>query len=154
MGIATELVEIDTLDFFGPPCCTRLDPRLRPPSTLGEIFMRKCPINFLALLIFPKKPKKLNPLGQGGPPNFVLPHFFLWLKAPYNNSFWEKSNPAEERKKRNNAVNSGHLVLWQRTQAARAKIKAVFKAIYMGGTMCTPLPPPLFVVLTTNPFQG
>ena len=68
----------------------------------------------------------------GGPPNLISPQilFLLWLKAPckisepYNNSFWEKSYPSEREKerKRNNAVNSGHLVPWQRTQAARANL--------------------------------
>ena len=42
------------------------------------------------------------------------------LPEPYDNPLWEKRNRAERREK--NAVNSGHLVPWQRTQAARAKI--------------------------------
>ena len=43
---------------------------------------------------FRKKPKKS-----------ILSYFFVWLKTPckilepYDNSFWEKSNPAERRKK-------------------------------------------------------
>jgi hypothetical protein len=45
---------------------------------------------------------------------------FLWVKTPckiselYDNLFWEKSNPPQ--RKRNNAVNTGHLVPWQRMQ--------------------------------------
>ena len=39
---------------------------------------------------------------------------------------WEKSNPSRERERKKerekNAVNSGHLVPWQRTQAAQTKI--------------------------------
>ena len=45
------------------------------------------------------------------------------ISEPYDNSFWEKSNnlgKKEQEKKK--AVNSGHLVPWQRTQAARANI--------------------------------
>ena len=46
------------------------------------------------------------------------------MLEPYDNSFWEKiSGPGQrERKKEINAINNGHLVLWQRTQAARANI--------------------------------
>ena len=62
---------------------------------------------------------------EGAPPFFFTPNLiFLWLKTPckvsepYNNPFWVKSN-REEREK--NIVNSGHLVLWQHTQAARTK---------------------------------
>ena len=44
--------------------------------------------------------------------------FFWNISEPYNNSFWEKSNPGEEREKRKNAVNSGHLVPWQLTQGS------------------------------------
>ena len=70
----------------------------------------------------------MDPLGgRGGPPNFVPPQilFFLWVKTPckisepYDNPFWEKSNPAQRKKERENAVYSGHLVPWQRMQAAR-----------------------------------
>ena len=47
----------------------------------------------------------------------------MQILEPYDNPFWDKSNPGrekrEEEKKKN--VNSGHLVPWQRTQAARAK---------------------------------
>ena len=44
------------------------------------------------------------------------------ISEPYDNPFWEKSNRIrEKKKKRNNAANSGHLVPWQRTQAARTK---------------------------------
>jgi hypothetical protein len=41
---------------------------------------------------------------------FVVTESPMQISEPYDNSFWEKSNPAEEREKRNNAVNSGHLV--------------------------------------------
>ena len=47
---------------------------------------------------------------------------FLWVKTPckilepYDNPFWEKSNPAERERRENNAVNSGALFPWQRTQ--------------------------------------
>jgi hypothetical protein len=71
-------------------------------------------INFLAISgnsknfsFFLKKTKKIDPPGAGGVPQFfVVPQFlfFSWLKAPckisepYDNSFWEKSNPAERKK--------------------------------------------------------
>ena len=67
--------------------------------------------------------------GQGGGVPQIL--FFVWLKTickiseTYNYPFWEKSNPAERKKREErekNAVNSGHLVLRQRTQAARTNI--------------------------------
>jgi hypothetical protein len=54
--------------------------------------------------------------------------FFLWLKTPckisdpYDNSFWEKINDRREREREEkNAVDSGHLVPWQRTQPAWVK---------------------------------
>ena len=58
-----------------------------------------------------KKPKKSPTRGQEGSPNFVLPQIFLPMKIlePYHNSFWEKSNNLGK-KKRKNAINSGHLV--------------------------------------------
>ena len=69
---------------------------------------------------------------KGGPPNFIFtPNLiFLRLKTPckiletYDNTFWEKSNAGgkKEEREEKNAVNSGHLVPWQRTQAARTKI--------------------------------
>ena len=60
---------------------------------------------------FPEKknPNKIDPWGAGGSPNnlFTQVLVFLWLKTPckiskpYDNSFWEKSNPSgKERKKR------------------------------------------------------
>ena len=42
------------------------------------------------------------------------------VSEPYNNPFWEKSNPSgmrEREKKEKNAVNSGHLVPGQRSAA-------------------------------------
>jgi hypothetical protein len=74
--------------------------------------------------------------------NFVFtPNLILFLlttpqqiSAPYDNSFWEKSNPAEERK-RKNAINSGQLVQLQRMQAARAKNMPL-----VGATTICPLP--------------
>ena len=49
----------------------------------------------------------MNPVGQGVAPNFFLPQilFFVWLKTPhkisepYDNFFWEKSNPAEKKER-------------------------------------------------------
>ena len=78
----------------------------------GSKNVKDFPINFLAISgdskhfsFFPEK----KPGGQG-----LKTSCKIW--EPYDNSFWEKSNPAEEReieerKERKNAVNSGHLVL-------------------------------------------
>ena len=64
---------------------------------------------FKALFVFfKKKPKKSTPLGAGGVPRiFFSPQilFFLCVKTPckilepYDNPFWEKSNPAERRER-------------------------------------------------------
>ena len=66
--------------------------------------------------------KKKTPRGQGGCLTQIL--FVVWLKTPckisepYDNPFWEKSKWRRKRE-RIDAGNSGHLVLWQRTQATR-----------------------------------
>jgi hypothetical protein len=54
-------------------------------------------------------------------------YFFVWIKTlfklsePYDNPFWEKSKWSR-RKKKTNAVNSGHLVPWQHTKVSRINI--------------------------------
>ena len=81
---------------------------------------------------YQKKTKKLTPPqrgGQGGPQSLFSPRIliFLWLKTPcniskpYDNPFWGENNGGRKRE-RKNSVNSGHFVLWQRMQDARAKI--------------------------------
>ena len=45
---------------------------------------------------------------------------------PYDKPFWEKSNGGGEKERREKNAVSGHLVPWQRTQAARAKILLFF----------------------------
>jgi hypothetical protein len=74
---------------------------------------------FYASPFFHKKKQKTQ--GSWG-----LPICFVWLKSPfkisepYHKSFWEKSNGSgKKERKRKNAVNSGHIVQWQCTQAAR-----------------------------------
>jgi hypothetical protein len=121
-----------------------LDPLLKPPSTLTEIFRCTCLgkgsknvlINILAIsgdskhfsFCSQKNMKNRPPGGQTGSPKFVSPQIlcFLWVKTPckisepYINPFWEKNNMGRKKKKKKNAVKSGHLFAWQRTQAARA----------------------------------
>ena len=89
-----------------------LDPPLSPSSSLAEIFRRTCLGGFFS---------------QFSPPPQIL--FFFWVKTPckisepYVNPFWEKSNCGGKKKEREkNAVISGHLVPWQRMQAARTNI--------------------------------
>ena len=93
-------------------------------------------VHFLAIsgnskhfLFFSRKNIKIHPTGgRGGPPNLFSPLIkkMLWLKTPckisepYDNRFWEKSRWSRERErkkeKKKNAVNSGHLILWQHIQ--------------------------------------
>ena len=112
------------------PGLRTLDPPLSPQSTPAEIFRCTCLggvkknnkflINFLAISgdskhfsFFSKKTlKHWLPRGQRGPQICFHPKsYFLCDLKPH------KSNARREREK--NAVNSGHLVPWQRTQAAR-----------------------------------
>ena len=81
--------------------------------------------------VFSRKKNKNNwpPRGQGGPPILFYPKSYLFcdwkplckISKAYDNSLWVKSN-GHGKKERKNGVNSGHLVLWQRTQAAGTKI--------------------------------
>ena len=84
----------------------------------------------------PATPTDVSGKGRGtnmGVPQICFPIFsltpnliFLWLKTPckisepYDNPFWERSKRSREKEeeREKNAVNSGHLVPWQRTQAA------------------------------------
>ena len=103
-----------------------LDPPLSPPAT----------------------PTDVSGKGRGtnmGVPQICFPIFsltpnliFLWLKTPckisepYDNPFWERSKRSREKEeeREKNAVNSGHLVPWQRTQAARTKsVKSEWKDV-------------------------
>ena len=43
----------------------------------------------------------------------------MQISEKYDNPFCEKSNCSGKKEREKNAVNSGHLVLWQRMQAAR-----------------------------------
>ena len=44
------------------------------------------------------------------------------MSEPYDNPFLEKSNARRKKEEEKTAMNSGHLVSWQRTQAARTKM--------------------------------
>ena len=76
--------------------------------------------------------------GAGGPTNFLSPQilFFVWLKTlckiwnPTISPSGRKVTGAERgRKKEKNAVNVGHLVPWQHTQAAQAKMLNLKKVL-------------------------
>ena len=69
-------------------------PSAQPPTTLAEIFRRKCPINFLTI--------------SGDPKHFL---------EPYDNSFWEKSNNLRKQEREREKTS---LFPWQRTQATQA----------------------------------
>jgi hypothetical protein len=93
------------------PCyrvCACLTLRSAPIDTSGNLSRHVRVGSFQAILSTSrclKKKKKKKKLGC--PPNFFSPKisYFLWLKTPckisepYDNPFWEKSNPAEERQK-------------------------------------------------------
>ena len=85
--------------------------------------MKTFPINFRAISVdsklfsfFPKKTKKLTPLGAGGAPHFFYPKsYFVFDLKPHakfqNHAKFQKSNGGRKKKEREkNAVNSGHLV--------------------------------------------
>ena len=83
-----------------------------------------------------------------GSPQIVFTQnlIFWWLiipckiSEPYENPFWEKSKCRREKEREKNAVNSEHLVPWQRTQAAQTNI---FSSPYL---MCFfPLPLKQFI---------
>ena len=70
-----------------------IDPPLSPPSTPAEMFWRTCLRGDSMRFLFKNKNKKL-----------IL--FFWCLKTPckisepYDNPFWEKSNPAQRKKEK------------------------------------------------------
>ena len=93
-----------------------------------------------------KKPKQSTPQGQGGPPIVFFSAqilFILWVKTLRKISahFCEKSKGGKEREK--NSVNSGHLVPWQRMQAARTNMSSGSIEHSVG-----------ISITSTNPFSG
>jgi hypothetical protein len=76
-----------------------------------------------------RKTQLISAVADGGPRSRVCARLTLLIppstpaeiSEPYDYPFWEESNLTEERREREKKknVNSGHLVPWQRTQAAR-----------------------------------
>ena len=63
------------------------------------------------------------------------------MSEPYDNPFMEKSNARREKEKKKerekNTVNSGHLVSFQCTQAARTKMKSGYNGcIHLETEIC------------------